>query len=488
MSSPVDLDAAIEHADDRALVLQSDNTRNHSGNADRLARSAGDELRYALGIGWLAWDEQRWSPEAMGEAFRAAQDVSKNIHDEAAAAFDLIKHSQTDADRKAAMAMATRIWNWARDSAQTHTIKATLEAASNHLRFRVRPEDLDARPTLLNTPSGTLDLETFELRPHNPADLLTKVTAVNYDPEAAAPTFERDLERFIPDPEVRAYLQRWAGAALYGYPSRELQYLWGGGSNYKSTFTRALREAMGDYSHHTEPDILVGQSGRKSVSDRQMLAELRGKRLVTTGEIAEGQSLAEAVVKILTDPEIHAEFKHERAFNFRNELSFMFSANHKLHVEGKDDGIWDRLQLTEWGVRISATEKDEQYFERHLAPELEGILAWMVRGAQEFHARGNRTDPPKQVKAWSQAYRDQSDILGRWLNEEVELDGVTTTPSNELWSSFEEFTRGERAGRVSRSEWKRRLVEAGATEDRPRREDGSRPQVFIGIRLLVPSI
>jgi putative DNA primase/helicase len=226
---------------------------------------------------------------------------------------------------------------------------------------------------------------------------------------------------------------------LYGHRSRELLYLFGGGSNFKSSLLRGIREAMGDYAYHTDPDLLVGSSGRKSVSDKQLMAELQGKRLVTTSEIKADQSLAEGMLKFLTEEVIRAEYKHERGFTYVPQFKLMLSANHKLQVSGRDDGIWDRISLVEFDVRI--TEKDEQYFEKHLRPELDGILAWCIRGAEDYARRGFQLDPPEQVKASTQRYREEQDVISRWLAQECELQPDARIGRQDLWSSFIAFTK-----------------------------------------------
>ncbi len=68
----------------------------------------------------------------------------------------------------------------------------------------VTPDDLDADPFLLNCANGTLDLRTSELRSHDPADLLTKMTGAAYRPDSAGPEFAKFLERVQPGPAVAA--------------------------------------------------------------------------------------------------------------------------------------------------------------------------------------------------------------------------------------------------------------------------------------------
>jgi P4 family phage/plasmid primase-like protien len=236
----------------------------------------------------------------------------------------------------------------------------------------------------------------------------------------------------------------------------------------------------------SDPDVLIARKGRKAVSDKAALAEFRGLRLVTTSEIDKGQSLAEGSAKELTESHIRAEHKYGRPFTFANEMTFMFSANHKLVVEGGDDGIWRRIRLIEWSEQLPEAERDSLYFEKYLQPELDGILSWCVQGARDYAARG--ADPPHQVLAWTATYREQSDPVARWLEEECASDPAEVTRADALWASFETFVRNEKAIKVSRSEWKERLADAGFAEDRPRLPDGSRARMYAGLKLNHPPI
>ena len=57
------------------------------------------------------------------------------------------------------------------------------------------PDELDADPYVLNVLNGTLDLRTGELFPHCREHLITKLAPVEYDPQAACPTWLGCLQR-----------------------------------------------------------------------------------------------------------------------------------------------------------------------------------------------------------------------------------------------------------------------------------------------------
>jgi len=377
---------------------------------------------------------------------------------------------------------------WGLESQQDGVIEATLRSASHHERLSVKALDLDAKPELLNATNCTLDLTTFDQRPHSPTDLLTRVTAAAYDPDAHAPYWGANLERFLPDPEDRAFLQRCAGAALLGYRREELIYLIGKGANFKSTILRAIREALGEYGDTMAASNLVRQSGQhqKSVADKAEIANLRGRRLVTTSEIESDQVLSESFLKQTTEDVIMAQHKYGKPFKFTNEMTFFFSANHRLTVQGTDRGTWRRIMMIEFKVDIPDEEVDTTYFEKFIQPELPGVLAWMVEGLKDYRARGDKLDPPAHVQAWNQSYRESQDVIAAWLKSECELASDKSEDANDLWNSYYGFTRGDK-NRLSRSNWGNRLNEDyGMTgPHRRRKDDGSQHRAFDGVELLV---
>ena len=64
---------------------------------------------------------------------------------------------------------------------------------------------LDSDPFKINTKSGTLvvrpggDGDYIFLKPHDPADLITKITPVEFDPAVSCPVYDRFLEEVQPD-------------------------------------------------------------------------------------------------------------------------------------------------------------------------------------------------------------------------------------------------------------------------------------------------
>src|SRR5262249_22960439 len=138
----------------------------------------------------------------------------------------------------------------------------------------------DVDPWLLNTPGGVVDLRSGKIRPARPEDYMTKIAGVAPDPNCPIPTWTEFLHRVMGgDKDLIAYLQRWTGYALTGLTHEHaLGFLYGTGSNGKTTFINAVAGCLGDY-HRTAPiETFTASLGDRHPTE---LAGLRGARLVT---------------------------------------------------------------------------------------------------------------------------------------------------------------------------------------------------------------
>ena len=132
---------------------------------------------------------------------------------------------------------------------QTRRFARAVEGFAGDMRSSAR-QHFDARKDTINTPTGLLDLETFEVQPHEEPGPFLKSTTVAPDMGAKCPVWESCLEAWQPDPDVRAFLQRVAGYSLIG-DNREhaLIFLLGEGGNGKSAFMDTLENVLARIIH-----------------------------------------------------------------------------------------------------------------------------------------------------------------------------------------------------------------------------------------------
>lgn len=221
------------------------------GNAHRLVIDHRDELRHAKGIGWLAWDGQRWKPDD-AEAERAAERTVRDIKREALYRSD---HAESERDRDAAEAH----FKWAHKSQFARPLEAMLKLARKAKPLAIEPDELDPHKWALNALNGTVDLRSGELRDHRPDDLISRLAPVKYDPDARAPRWEAFLAHVLgDDQELIAFVQRAVGYTLTADTSEQvLLLLLGNGANGK-------RRGI----HRTSPRARALENSRGSASSR----------------------------------------------------------------------------------------------------------------------------------------------------------------------------------------------------------------------------
>jgi len=272
-----------EHGDVVELTRQPhEQHRGQLRMAERLVRAHGDRLRHVHGIGWHLWDGCRWARDLDGAATRAVVDVVRDAY------ADLPR-----LDRDAQRDLLADIHKCESSAG----VDGVLRLAGDLLPVAVSVNKLDADPYLFNTTTGTLDLRTGTLRPHDPADLLTKVAGCGYDPDASSELFARFLADVLPDPAVRAFVARLFGHALVGRVIEHvLPIFTGTGQNGKTTLVDTATATLGDYAIAAEPDLLVDRGAVHTTGQ----ADLLGVRLAVCAETDEGRRLAAATVKRLT--------------------------------------------------------------------------------------------------------------------------------------------------------------------------------------------
>jgi putative DNA primase/helicase len=374
--------------------------------AGRFTERHADDVRYvAVWDRWLIWDGRRWAHDERRRVFDLVRCLCRDVLKE-----HLDDPALTPRQRavlRSRLGSAATIWSVAK-------------LAGSDPRHAVAVNDLDADPWLLNTPAGTWDLRTGTPWDHNPAELHTKITAAN--PVGQCRLFMATLERVLPDPEVRDYVQRLAGYALVG-SAREhvLAFWWGAGRNGKGTIAHALRRALGDYGLEIGAEVLMESHHDRHPTE---LAVLRGARFVVASEIDSGRRWNEARLKRLTggDP-IRARYIGQDQFEFEPTHTLLIIGNAKPGLRSVDEAIRSRLHLVEFNVTIPEAERDTTVPER-LREEHGGILAWALEGCRKWQEHG--LNPPASVRAATAAYLACEDMIQAWIDECCEQGGQIT--------------------------------------------------------------
>lgn len=404
MTSTIDL---IREAADRAAAKRSigDNSADlltEDSAAQAFAEQESGRLLFCHSSGlWHDWTGAAWVPNRMQLAFHRARRLAR----------ELCKNE----------APKTRYL-----TSKTAFASGVERFCRADPAFAVTADQFDADPWLLGTPGGTVDLRTGELRPADPADRISKLTAVAPAEAADCPRWLQFLDEATgEDVELIRFLRAWCGYALTGITREHaLVFVYGPGGNGKSVFLNALTGILGAYAATAAMDTFTASKGDRHPADMAMLC---GARSVTASETEEGRAWAEARIKSLTggDP-ITARFMRQDFFTFTPTFKLTVVGNHQPILKNVDEAARRRFRIVPFTRK---PEKPDRQLEEKLKAEWPAILRWMIEGCLDWQANG--LVQPQSVASATESYFADQDLFGQWLADECDVD-----PENDAkWES-----------------------------------------------------
>ena len=372
------------------------------GEAKVLAREFGNELKYTSATDLLRFDGQCWCEDkqmALGASLDFMDLQLQDAKDAVALAESNLVSAGIDEST-----VKGRGKNLEKACVDNMGLFFALVGADTYLKFVMKYRNyrniinvqstvkpmlaldvtmLDLDPNLLNTPYATYDLEkglTGE-KPHDPTDLITKMTYVS--PGAAGNDIWEDALNtfFCGDRELIQYVQETVGMAAIGKVYQEHMIIaYGGGANGKSTFWNTIFRVLGTYAGKISADTLTMSCKHNT---RPEAAELKGKRLIIASEMEEGVRLNTSMVKQLcSTDEIQAEKKYKDPFHFVPSHTLVLYTNHLPKVGANDDGIWRRLIVIPFNAKITGKSDIKNYADYLFEKAGPYIMTWIIEGAQ----------------------------------------------------------------------------------------------------------
>lgn len=419
-----------------------------AGNALNLVTAYGSGLRYCWPWRkWLIWDSTRWKRDDTGLIHRRAKETVKMMFRAAAVGKD---GDDADINRDQA--------RHAMRSESIRALRAMSELAQSEPGIPILPPELDCDPWLLNTSTGTIDLKTGKLNPHNKRDFITKVAGVGFDEDAKCPRFLEFLNQiFDGNQDLIQFVQRAGGYSLTGSVREDaFFFLHGEGSNGKTTLLNVFLHVLGDYGKQAVPDLLMYSRQEKHLT---RIASLFGSRLTVCSEVAEGQRFNEPLVNSLTGGNLRtARRMREDQWTYAPTDKIWLDANHKPTIKSTGYAIWRRIKLIPFTIVIP-DEKQDKDLEDKLKKEGPGILNWLIWGCLDWQEGGLR--PPKEVIVATAEYRTAEDIIGRFLDECCVASGTASATAKALYTRYKGWCEetGERV--VTQQMFGRKLTEHG---------------------------
>ncbi|MEW1550967.1 phage/plasmid primase, P4 family [Streptomyces tsukubensis] len=423
-------------------------------NAHALVAWTNGRIRYSPGLGFLVWNGCVWIQSNLM--------VRQEIHRMGAA---LVLSGALKESR--GFTMTTRI----------NDLITELKSVPN---VHTDADEFDARPDLLSFRNGVVDLRTGELRPHDPADMLTTTLPADYYPEAKCPRWESFLEEIMPGmADMVGYLRRLVGYGITGHTSEQcFVVMWGKGANGKSVFSETISSVFSTIT--TTTPFATFESKGNSGGIPNDIAALRGARLVMASEGESNKDMSEAIIKRLSGKDrVTARFLNKEFFTYQPNFLILLATNHKPGFKSQDEGLWRRVKLVPFRRFFAPHERDYE-LDQKLLTESSGIIAWAVRGAIEWYASG--LQDPGVVRNATREYRETSDRLAGFFPDILKpTDGNERLDGTDAYNAYRDWCEAE--GLQSREVWSRTMFYRAMEERGIQRKRTSRGQALIGVAL-----
>ena len=275
------------------------------------------------------------------------------------------------------------------------------------------------------------------------------------------------LNKIVPKPRVKKYTLKFLAKCLSGENRDEGFYIWTGtGGNGKSKLIDLTSMCMGDYACNL-PIALLTQKRKASGAASPEMALTMGKRLCVMQEPDVNETMNIGQMKELTgNDKIQARALFKEPLFFTPQFKLVCMCNDLPHIPSNDDGTWRRLEVVDFESKFVDSESDVNHdLNRYIKDKTikTKIPMWVI----PFFAMllpmwrdydENSIEIPDEIKAKTNEYRGDNDIIGSWIEQECETsdnvyaaDDVTKIAPTEFRTLYDKFAEwcGESLGRQS---------------------------------------
>lgn len=264
----------------------------------------------------------------------------------------------------------------------------------------------EATHTVIPMLNGYLHIEgeRMTLRPHDETLGVTYCLACAYHNAAGVDQFLSFITEALPDAEVRAYLQEYAGYTLLPDCRHQLAcWLIGGGGNGKSTFAQIMQAL------HRKP-----VSMQLDALDGFNLAGLIGASLVYVDETP--TRINEQRLKTLVSGDsVQIDRKYRDPLVIRPTAKWIVSGNALPAISDHSDGFWRRWVIVPFNTKPKTVQP--LLGDIIVAEELSGVLNWALEGLRRLLQRGKFPPLPTALVDAQKTGKQQSNSVSAWLDD-----------------------------------------------------------------------
>lgn len=331
---------------------------------------------------------------------------------------------------------------------------------------------------LFNCHNGTINLLTGEFKAHDPADMLTKMTEVDYVPDAVCDRWLSFMDEVMEGDKGRIrYLQKAIGYAMSGDTRLECMFILYGATsrNGKGTTMETILRILGEYGRTAKPDMLSKKGFADSSGPSEDVARLNGARMVNVSEPEKSMQIDASLTKQMTGNNIlTARFLRENSFEFKPQFKLFIDTNHLPQISDMTLFESDRIKIIPFNRHFTAEERDidlKSFFAR--SENLSGILNWCLEGFRLYMTEG--LGMPDSVENATKEYRQQSDRIMMFTSQCVKKEIGQELRAQAVYSRYKDWCAENGFKYENAANFRKKMEQAGFVYQRrrPRDEEGA---------------
>jgi len=282
--------------------------------------------------------------------------------------------------------------------------------------------------------NGMLNINTFEMLPHDPDYFFTSIFPVSLDPSSPkrCDQFLKFLDMNIKTPEVIDQLQEFAGYIIARHTRYEkCLFLYGPGRDGKSTLMKLLRNMVGgdNCSAVSFPDL-----------EREFpRSSLYNKLLNISTEIG-SQAIESSYFKAITsgDP-IQAAYKHKDNFEFSPYCKLIFAGNILPRIKDTSDALYERFLPIKFKRQFleGDPDRDTNLLDK-LTTESSEIFYWSLCGLQRL-MKNNRFTDAEETRELMMGYRRSNSPILSFVQDECIMGEDEQVDKAELYARYRKY-------------------------------------------------
>ena len=334
----------------------------------------------------------------------------------------------------------------------------------------------------LNLKSGMLNLQTFEMVPHNKEYFFTQMLPIDFDQNSTkrCDAWLQYLDTNVGTPEVIAQIQEFTGYCFVRHAKYEKAlYLLGPGADGKSTYMKILRELVG-------PENCSAVSF-SAIEDQFQRSAMYNRLVNLSAEIGAESMESQYFKKIVSGDTLQAAYKHVDTFEFDPYCKLVFAGNMLPRVRDNTDGYFRKLLIVKMKRQFleDDPDRDPNLFDK-LKSELSEIFYWALCGLARLIKQGHFTFA-NETRELMQDYRRLNNPVLCYVEDECVLGDGLEVPKKDLYSDYSSYCKRNGYTALNNANFFRELnsVFKNLKNYRPRKDNPDRLPYVQGIKLKV---